>query len=124
MPEELLVILVICAIVLVLVAVHTHKKVKEIEVMSPADRKEHLEIQQASLLTRLYGPLNLMVVCPHCQEKGHVRQKAVKQKKGISGGKATAAILTGGVSMLATGLSRKEDAIEAHCGNCRSRWNF
>jgi len=33
--------------------------------------------------------------------------KSVKAKQGISGGKATGAILTGGVSLLATGLSRK-----------------
>jgi hypothetical protein len=48
----------------------------------------------------------------------------VKVKRGISGGKATGAVLTGGVSMLATGLSRKEAATKATCGNCGSRWVF
>ena len=70
------------------------------------------------------GPLRPQVVCPHCQEKGHVHHKAVTNKKGVSGGKATAALLTGGVSMLATGLSRKEGATEAHCSNCDSTWQF
>ena len=34
------------------------------------------------------------------------------------------AISTGGISMLATGLSRKEAATEAHCRNCQSTWQF
>lgn len=71
-----------------------------------------------------HGPINPALICPHCQEQGHVHTKSVQQKKGISGGKATAALLTGGVSMLATGLSRKEQATEAYCGNCKSTWTF
>jgi hypothetical protein len=64
------------------------------------------------------------MVCPHCQTRGRVTTQSIRQKKGISGGKATGAVLTGGVSMLATGLSRKESATRATCGNCRSRWVF
>lgn len=71
-----------------------------------------------------HGPINPALICPHCQEQGHVHTKSVQQKKGISGGKATAALLTGGVSMLATGLSRNEQATEAYCGNCKSTWTF
>ena len=71
-----------------------------------------------------HGPPRPVMVCPHCQEKGNVYCKAVKNKKGISGGKATGALLTGGVSMLATGLSRKEGATEAYCENCTSTWQF
>jgi hypothetical protein len=48
----------------------------------------------------------------------------VKLKKGISGGKATGAVLTAGFSILATGLSRKESATQATCGNCRMSWTF
>jgi hypothetical protein len=48
----------------------------------------------------------------------------VSRKAGISGGKATGAILTGGLSLLATGLSRKERLTEAHCDNCGSTWTF
>ena len=64
------------------------------------------------------------IVCPMCQERGYVRCKTVKTKKGISGGKATGAILTGGFSLLATGLSRKTKVTEAFCSNCRSTWQF
>jgi len=32
------------------------------------------------------------------------------------------AVLTGGLSLLATGLSRKERVTEAQCGNCRVKW--
>ena len=71
-----------------------------------------------------FGPVNPTLVCPHCQKTGRVRTKEVKQKKGISGAKATGAVLTGGLSMLATGLSRKEALTEAHCDNCGSTWHF
>jgi hypothetical protein len=51
-----------------------------------------------------------------------VTKKAVKVKRGISGGKATGAILTGGLSLFATGLSRKDSAIEMHCSTCNMTW--
>lgn len=70
------------------------------------------------------GPINPALACPHCQTKGSVHTKMVKQKKGISGGKATAALFTGGLSMLATGLSRKEQGTQAHCDACHSTWIF
>lgn len=62
------------------------------------------------------------IQCPHCGVTGQVRTKETKQKRGISGGKATGAVLTAGVSILATGLSRKQKVMEAHCKNCGSRW--
>lgn len=64
------------------------------------------------------------VICPHCGKRGCVATKRVKAKKGISGAKATGALLTGGLSMFATGLSRKELVTDARCKNCRSRWQF
>lgn len=60
--------------------------------------------------------------CPHCGVTGGVNVERVKQKKGISGGKATAAVLTAGISILGTGLSRKEKVSEAHCKNCNVTW--
>jgi hypothetical protein len=48
----------------------------------------------------------------------------IKRKKGISGGKAVGALLTGGLSILATGLSRKEKSTQAHCDNCGATWDF
>lgn len=71
-----------------------------------------------------YGPVNPALVCPHCQKEGRVRTKEVKLKQGISGGKATAALLTGGISILGTGLSRKQKTTQAHCDNCNSTWHF
>lgn len=63
------------------------------------------------------------MVCPHCQERGGVSvSRPVKRKAGISGGKATGAILTGGVSVLATGLSRKTKVRNCSCTNCRMKW--
>jgi len=70
------------------------------------------------------GYLNPLIVCSHCQSKGCVRVKSVTRKTGVSGSKATAAILTGGLSVLATGLSRKQNFTQAYCENCKSSWVF
>jgi hypothetical protein len=77
-----------------------------------------------SLLAAAGGPGSgdSQLVCPHCGVKGRVRSKAVKVKRGISGGKATGAVLTAGFSLLATGLSRKQRAVERVCSNCQSVW--
>lgn len=71
-----------------------------------------------------HGRPNPQLVCPHCQSKGKVLTKPVTRKAGLSGGKTSAAILTGGVSIVATGLSRKESVTEAHCANCSSTWHY
>lgn len=52
-----------------------------------------------------------------------VKAKHVKQKRGVSGGKVTGAVLTGGLSMLGTGLSRKQHLTEMHCSNCGTTWH-
>lgn len=64
------------------------------------------------------------MICPHCHTKGSVTTKSVKAKVGISGGKATAALLTAGISLLGTGLSRKQAMTEANCSNCGMKWRF
>jgi len=63
------------------------------------------------------------IVCPHCLVQGKVNARRTRRKKGVSGGKATGAVLTGGLSLLATGLSRKERATELHCSNCGTTWD-
>jgi hypothetical protein len=64
------------------------------------------------------------IVCPQCHERGCVTTAKVVEKAGIHGGKATAALLTGGVSMLATGLSNELGKTQATCSNCGSTWRF
>lgn len=64
------------------------------------------------------------IICPHCQTRGFVTTERVKRKSGIHGGKATAALLTAGVSLLGTGLSQKNTVTEAHCSNCGTTWHF
>ena len=64
------------------------------------------------------------MICPHCNTKGSVTTRQVKRKQGISGGKATAAVLTCGISMLGTGLSRKQQMTEASCSHCGMTWSF
>ena len=62
------------------------------------------------------------IICPYCQVRGNVKIRREKQKAGISGAKATGAILTGGLSLLATGLSRKQEVIRYKCVNCKAEW--
>jgi hypothetical protein len=64
------------------------------------------------------------MICLHCQSRGGVITKSVKRKKGISGAKATGALLTLGWSLFATGLSRKEEETEAHCTVCGAKWHY
>jgi len=71
-----------------------------------------------------YGAVNPQLVCPHCGVAGQVRAKSAKAKQGISGGKATGALLTGGVSILATGLSRKQRVTQCRCGNCLTSYQI
>jgi hypothetical protein len=71
-----------------------------------------------------WGNINRKIVCPHCQKKGRVRTKPMKRKRGVSGAKATGGLLTGGLSILATGLSRKEKVTQAYCASCKSTWDF
>lgn len=70
------------------------------------------------------APPNPALICPHCQTKGQVRTTRTRHKAGVSGAKATGAVLTLGVSLLATGLSRKEWVTNAHCLACGSKWMF
>ena len=63
-------------------------------------------------------------ICPHCQNRGCVITKKLDAKKGVSGGKAVAGLLTCGISLFAVGLSRKERITQAKCKNCKSEWQF
>jgi hypothetical protein len=103
----------------------------KLEKMSPEEKKEYFETKKkrviaahAAARNAQYGQVNTQMVCPHCQTRGMVRTKRITQKKGISGSKATAAVLTAGVSILATGLARKEGMTEARCDKCSSVWHF
>lgn len=71
-----------------------------------------------------HGLVNEKILCPHCNSTGCVYIKKISKKAGVSGGKATAALLTGGLSLFVAGLSRKEKITEAYCSNCNSQWYF
>lgn len=64
------------------------------------------------------------IVCPHCHQSGCVTTRKIVEKSGIDGGKATAAVLTGGLSLVATGLSGNQERTEATCSNCHTVWRF
>lgn len=71
-----------------------------------------------------YGARKPKMSCPHCQTVGNVRVKNRRQTAGVSGGKVAGALLTGGLSILATGLSRKETVTLAYCDNCTVQWHL
>lgn len=87
-------------------------------------QEEHREATKQLFAGQQSGPINPSMVCPHCQTKGRIRTKKITKKTGVSGGKAAAAVVTGGLSVLAVGLSRKEDSTQAHCDNCNNTWFF
>jgi hypothetical protein len=64
-----------------------------------------------------------LLVCPHCGIRGGITRSQDLVKGPISGGKATGAILTGGLSLLVTGLSRKTRVTLNHCRNCNTNWH-
>lgn len=115
--------LVIVGAIIAGVVAHQHEQ-EALSKMSPTERSAYLAKKRDAAASLSWGPLNHALLCPHCQTRGKVRTKSLKVKKGISGGKATAAVITGGVSLLATGLSRKEATTQAHCDSCNSTWNF
>lgn len=82
-------------------------------------------VPKASALNMLlHGWHKPKTICSHCHQKGFVYTKRIKRKQGISGGKATGAFFTLGLSMLVTGLSRKQWFTEAFCANCKTVWHF
>ena len=91
-------------------------------VRSKGDEKYNPELFQKQQEEQQLASANM--ICPHCQTKGSVTTQQVKKKVGISGGKATAAVMTCGLSMFATGLSRKDQVTEATCSNCGQTWYY
>jgi len=130
-----IILLAIIGFIIMLVILRSKERTTRLAAMSPQMREEYLANEKVVAATKLqmrrdrhdtitYGAINSLMVCPHCNVKGKVRTKRVTNKKGVSGGKATAAILTGGFSLLAVGLSRKEANTQARCGNCANSWTW
>ena len=113
----ILITIAICAVILIgfIAIIFSNESHKEKD-------PEYLKDKLRRIAEANYGLLNEVMTCPHCQTNGSIRTKHIVQKKGISGGKATAAVITGGLSTLAVGLSRKEDSTQAHCDNCDNTW--
>lgn len=103
------------------VAWYLHKANVADAKLTPEQRAEKARRLRAESLR---AGTNSQLVCPHCQTQGYVRHEKTKQKMGISGGKATGAILTGGLSLFAVGLSRKQTFTKASCARCGSVWIF
>jgi hypothetical protein len=64
------------------------------------------------------------IVCPYCQKRGQVSTRRVKVKTGFSTAKASFAVVTFGITTLATGLAKKGYITKARCGHCWSHWEY
>jgi hypothetical protein len=76
---------------------------------------------KAQALTR--AEAQKLIICQYCQQAGGVTVRNIQQKQGVSGGKATSALLTGGVSLFAVGLSKKGMVNELTCSKCSMKWH-
>ena len=63
-----------------------------------------------------------LIECPYCHSSGTVVVQQVKKKKSVSTGKATAALLTGGISLIGTGLAKKAMVSQLTCAACGMTW--
>lgn len=63
------------------------------------------------------------ILCPHCGVRGCVTGRSMVRGKGISGGKATAGLMTGGLSLPFAGLSKNQRVRTLKCSNCNSTWD-
>jgi hypothetical protein len=100
------------------------ERMNEMRAQLQKSRQESAERWRETKAVLVWGEPNPAMICPHCQTQGSVRTQAEARKAGVSGGKATAALLTGGTSLLLTGLSRKQQVTQAHCDNCNCTWAF
>jgi hypothetical protein len=66
--------------------------------------------------------LNSKLTCPYCKVQGLVGTRQVKVKRSSSGARSTGSFVTGGLSVLTTGLSKRVVVTEAACGKCNSTW--
>lgn len=64
------------------------------------------------------------VNCPRCQGIGTVIVQKVKKKKGVSPGKLAGAVFTMGVSLVGTGLAKKEVVNQLTCTACGISWDI
>jgi hypothetical protein len=81
------------------------------------------EIITSILFSTVEKTSTAKIICPYCKKSGYVSTKTVIRKSGIHGGKATAGVFTGGLSLLVTGLSGKQKVSEYKCCNCNAKWN-
>ena len=115
----------VIVLVLIIIVLICYKKTDPVKVEALRIKRQlEVEALRKEELLKKIGPISPAYICPHCKEKGHVHTIHVKRKKGVSGAKVTGALLTCGVSVLATGLSRKEGLTQAYCENCNSTWDF
>jgi ribosomal protein L37E len=96
-----------------------HERSKEVD----AWRKER-ELKERKFIDE--NP-NKDIVCPICQTQGFVILSPFYggRKKVFSTSKATAGIITGGLSLFVTGLGKKEKYIthfDARCSKCGNAW--
>jgi len=60
--------------------------------------------------------------CQYCNGIGTVVVQQVKRKKGVSPGKIAGAVVTGGISLVGTGVAKKVWMNQLTCTACQMKW--
>lgn len=68
------------------------------------------------------GVVRPALICPHCRTAGRVVVGIDQRKAGVSAGKVAGALVTSGVSLAATGVSRRQRVQTCRCGACGMSW--
>lgn len=97
----------------------------------PVLRKLH-EVQRRSQFTPPPTPRvapmparqEQMFDCQHCGAAQTATRRLVDNNQGISGGKAAAGLLTGGMSLFVAGINRYAKVNEFKCRACGTKWHI
>lgn len=103
------------------------RKKRELDAMEPAERESYLEnkakeeAQKHSEMldrahARIYGDINLHLMCPHCHSNGFIRAiqvtRVVKNRVNSIAGKA-----------IGLGTNSESQVTQLHCDKCSMTWD-
>ena len=90
---------------------------KMINKMSPDERAAYDKKIKDDAFVFLHGPVNLELICPHCQKKGTVHSRNCTKNMVAKGS-------VGGILKTSINMNQTESGIARCCNNCGSQWNI
>lgn len=83
-----------------------------LEKMSPEERERHEQERRDQLNTALFGPINALLVCPHCTTTGQVRSKA-----------AIRSVTSVSNTIAKVSATTTRQVTQRHCDKCQTTWD-